>query len=138
MYVDYTGLNKACPKDHFPLPRIDQIVDSTSGCEILSFLDAYSGYHQIAMKKSDQLATSFITPYGSYCYVTMPFGLKNVGATYQRCMQRCFADQIDLPDQLDQVERPKPTIDVYVDDIVVKIAQASDLIANLATTFLIL
>ena len=86
MCVDYTGLNKACPKDHFPLPRIDQIVDSTSGCKILSFLDAYSGYHQIVMKESDQLATSFITPYGSYCYVTMPFGLKNAGATYQRCM----------------------------------------------------
>ena len=95
MCVDYTGLNKACPKDHFPLPRIDQIVDYTSGCEILSFLDAYSGYHQIMMKESDQLATSFITPYGSYCYVTMPFGLKNAGATYQRCMQQCFANQID-------------------------------------------
>ena len=87
MCVDYTGLNKACPNDHFPLPRIDQIIDSTSGCEILSFLDVYSGYHQIIMKESDQLATSFITPYGSYCYVTMPFGLKNTGATYQRCMQ---------------------------------------------------
>ena len=86
MCVDYTRLNKACPQDHFPLPRIDQIVDFTSGCEILSFLDAYSGYHQIAMKESDQLATSFITPYGSYCYMTMPFGLKNAGATYQRCM----------------------------------------------------
>ena len=76
MCVDYTSLNKACPKDPFPLPRIDQIIDSTSGCEILSFLDAYSGYHQIAMKVSDQLATSFITMFGSYCYVSMLFGLK--------------------------------------------------------------
>ena len=59
--VDYTGLNKACPKDHFPLPRIDQIVDSTSGYEILFFLDAYSGYHQIVIKESNQLTTSFIT-----------------------------------------------------------------------------
>ena len=74
-------------KDHFPLPRIDQIVDSTSGCDILSFLDAYSGYHQIVMKESDQLATSIITPYGLYCYITMPFGLKNTSATYQWCMQ---------------------------------------------------
>ena len=82
MCVDYTSLNKACPKDPFSLPRIDQIIDSTSGCEILSFLDAYSGYHQIAMKESDQL-TSFITPFGSYCYVSMPFGLKNAGATNQ-------------------------------------------------------
>ena len=76
MCVNYTGLNKALSKDHFPLPHIDQIVDSTSGCDILSFLDAYSSYHQIVMKESDQLATSFITPYGSYCYETMPFGLK--------------------------------------------------------------
>ena len=86
MCIDYTGLNKACPKDHSHLPRIDQIVDSTSSCEIHSFLDAYSGYHHIMMKESDQLATSFITSYGSYCYITMPFSLKNVGATYQRCM----------------------------------------------------
>ena len=86
MCVDYTSLNKACPKDHFPLPRKYQIVDSTSGCKILSFLDAYSGYHQIMMKESDQVTTSFITPYGSYCYVTMPFGLRNAGATYQWCM----------------------------------------------------
>ena len=135
MCVDYTGLNKACPKDHFPLPHIDQIVDSTSGYEILSFLDAYSGYHQITMKESDQLVTSFITPYGSYCYVTMPFGLKNAGATYQRCMQECFTNQIDPLDQPDQAERPRPTIAVYVDDIVVKMAQACDLIANLAATF---
>ena len=113
MCVDYTGLNKACPKDHFPLPHIDQIVDSTSGCEILSFLDAYSGYHQITMKQSDQLATSFNTLYGSYCYVTMPFGLKNTGTTYQRCMQQCFADQIDPLNQPDQTERPRPTIAVY-------------------------
>ena len=87
------------------------------------------------MKESDQLVTSFITQYGSYCYVTMPFGLKNTGATHQRCMQHCFADQIDPLDQPDQAERPKPTIVVYVDDIVVKTAQACDLIVNLAMTF---
>ena len=122
-------------KNHSPLPRIDQIVDSTSGCEILSFLDAYSGYHHITMKESDQLATLFITPYGSYCYVTMPFDLKNACVTYQRCMQQCLTDQIDPLDQPDQVERSKPIIVVYVDDIVVKMAQACDLIANLAATF---
>jgi hypothetical protein len=92
MCVDYTGLNKACPKVPYPLPSIDQIVDSTAGCEALSFLDAYSGYHQIRMKESDQLATSFITPFRMYCYVTMPFGLRNAGATYQRCMNQCSAD----------------------------------------------
>ena len=100
------------------------------------FLDAYSGYHQITMKESDRLATSFITPYGSYCYVTMPFGLKNTSATYQRCMQQCFTDQIDPLDQPDQAERPKPTIAVYVDDIEVTTAQASDLIANLTAIFM--
>jgi hypothetical protein len=76
MCVDYTSLNKACPKDPFPLPRIDQVVDSTAGCENLYFLDAYSEYHQIAMCISDLLETSFITPFGAYCYQTMPFGLK--------------------------------------------------------------
>ena len=88
------------------------------------------------MKESDQLATSFITLYGSYYYITMPFGLKNAGVTYQRCMQRCIIDKIHSPDQPDQVERPKPTIAVYVDDIEVKTAHASDLIANLTTTFM--
>jgi hypothetical protein len=94
MCVDYTSLNKACPKHPFPLPCIDQIVDSTAGCELLSFLDAYSGYHQIKTKESDQLATSFITLFGTYCYVTMLFGLKNMGATYQHCMLRVFGDLI--------------------------------------------
>jgi hypothetical protein len=75
MCVDYTSLNKACPKVPFPLPRIDQIVDSTVGCELLCFLDAYSGYHQIKMKESDQLVTSFITPFGMFCYVMMSFSL---------------------------------------------------------------
>jgi hypothetical protein len=83
MCVDYTSLNKACLKVPFPLPRIDQIVDSTAGCELLCFLDAYSGYHQIKMKESNQLVTSFITLFGMYYYVTMSFGLRNVGATYQ-------------------------------------------------------
>jgi hypothetical protein len=94
MCVDYTSLNKACPKVPFHLPRINQIVDSTAECELLCFLDAHSGYHQIKMKESDQLATSFITPFGMYCYVTMPFGLRNAGATYQRCMQHVFGDHI--------------------------------------------
>jgi hypothetical protein len=98
-------------------------------------LDAYSGYHQIAMKESDQLATTFITPFGTYCYLTMSFGLKNAGATYQRCMQKCFADQIDLLGQPDQLEPSKPTVAVYVDDIVVKVPRTGDLITTLDATF---
>ena len=120
MCVNYTGLNKACPKDPFPLPRIDQIVDSTSRCETICFLDAYSGY---AMKESDQLMTSFITPFGSFCYVTIPFGLKNAGATYQRCMLKCFSDLIGW------------TVEAYVDDIVVKSKRADNLVADLEQTF---
>ena len=92
MCVDFTALNKSCPKDHFPLPRIDQIIDSTDGYERLSFLDAYSGYNQIRLKVEDQDKTAFITPYGVYCYQTMPFGLKNAGATYQRMMQNCLGE----------------------------------------------
>jgi hypothetical protein len=107
--VDYTGLNKECPIDPFPLLCIDQVVDSTSCCEVLSFLDAYSGYRQIVMKESDQPLTSFITPFGSYCYVTVSFRPKNGGATYQRCMIKCFGDLIER------------TIKAYVDEIVVKI-----------------
>ena len=119
MCVNYIGLNKACPKDLFPLPCINQIVDSTSGCETLCFLNAYSGYHQITMKESDQLTTSFITPFRSYCYVSMPFGLKNTAATYQRCMLRCFGDLIGR------------TIEAYVDDIIVKSKWADHLIVEL-------
>ena len=81
MCVDYTDLNKHCPKDPFPLPHIDQVIDSTVGCVLLSFLDCYSGYHQ-TLKESDQEKMSFITPFGAYCYNTMTFGLKNAGATY--------------------------------------------------------
>jgi ribonuclease HI len=123
MCVDYTGLNKACPKVPYPLPRIDQIVDSTAECETLSFLDAYTGYHQVKMKESDQLATSFITPFGMYCYTTMPFGLRNAGATYQRCMNHVFREHIGR------------TVEAYVDDIVVKTRKASNLLSDLEVTF---
>jgi len=123
MCVDYTSLNKACPKVPFPLPRIDEIVDSTAGCETLSFRDAYYGYHQIKMKESDQLATSFITPFGMYCYVTMPFWLRNAGATYQQCMLHVFGERIGS------------TVEVYVDDIVVKSKKRGDLIQDLEIAF---
>jgi hypothetical protein len=92
--VDYTSLNKHCPKDPFPLPCIDQIIDSTVGCARLSFLDAYSGYNQIKLKKEDEEKTAFITSYGVFCYQVMPFDLKNAGATYQWMMQNCLGSQI--------------------------------------------
>ena len=86
MCIDYTSLNKAYPKDPFGLPRVDQVIDSTAGCELLSFLDAYSGYHQIKLDPADRLKTAFITPFGAFCYLTMTFGLRNDGATFQHCM----------------------------------------------------
>jgi len=102
---------------------MDQIVDSTVRCEILSFLDAYSGYHQIKMKESNQFATSFIMPFGMYCYVTVPFGLRNVGATYQRCMLHVFG------------EHKGSTVEAYIDDIVVKSKKQDDLIQDLEIAF---
>jgi hypothetical protein len=80
MCIDFTALNKHCPKDYFSLPRINQIIDSTAGCERLSFLDAYCGYNQIRLKVQDKDKTAFITPHGVYYFTTMPFGLKNAGA----------------------------------------------------------
>ncbi|RVW81950.1 Transposon Ty3-I Gag-Pol polyprotein [Vitis vinifera] len=106
--VDYTNLNNACPKDSFPLPRIDQIVDSTARQGMLSFLDAFSGYHQIPMSPADEEKTVFITPHGLYCYKVMPFGLKNAGATYQRLMAKIFKLLVGC------------TVEVYIDDVVVK------------------
>ena len=82
MCVDFTNLNQACPKDSFPLPRIHQLVDSTAGHKLLTFMDAFSGYNQIQMAKEDQEKIAFITSQGLYCYRVMPFGLKNAGATY--------------------------------------------------------
>ena len=82
MCVDFTDLNKVCPQDSYPLPRIDQLMDSTIGHKLLSFMDAFSGYNQIKMDEADQEKTSFITSQGLFCYKVMPFGLKNAGATY--------------------------------------------------------
>ena len=88
--MDYSDLNKGYPKDSFPLPRIDQLVDATSGDTLLSFMDAFSGYNQIRMAPEDEEHTSFVTDQGTYCYKVMPFGLKNAGATYQRLVNKVF------------------------------------------------
>ena len=123
MCVGYTDLNKQCLKDPFPLPRIDQVVDSIAGCALLSFLDCYSGYHQIALKKSDQEKTSFITPFGAYCYNTITFGLKNVGATYQKAIQKCLQGQI------------RHNAEAYVDDVVIKTRSNDQFIVDLSESF---
>jgi hypothetical protein len=121
--IDFTVLNKHCPKEYFPLPRIDQIIDSTVDCERLSFLDAYSRYNQIRLKVKDEDKTAFITPHGVYCYMMMPFGLKNAGATYQRCMQTCLKEQIG------------GNVKVYVYDILIKTSKEDSLLNNLHETF---
>ena len=94
MCVDFTDLNKAYPKDCFPFLWIDQLVDSTLGHAMLSFMDAFSRYNQIKMSPEDELHTSFVTAYGTYCYKVMPFGLKNRGATYQRLVTHVFKHQL--------------------------------------------
>jgi hypothetical protein len=123
MCIDYTDLNRHCPKDPFPLPRIDQVVDSTAGSALLCFLDCYLGYHQIALKVSDQDKTAFITPHDIYCYTTMTFGLKNAGVTYQKAIQKCLESQIGK------------NVEAYVDDVVVKTTNEDELIADIAQTF---
>ncbi|KAK1550949.1 hypothetical protein Q3G72_027475 [Acer saccharum] len=102
--IDFTDLNKACPKDSFPLPHIDMLVDATAGHEFLSFMDAYLGYNQILMHPDDQEKTAFVTERGIFCYKVMPFGLKNAGATYQRLVNKMFAKMLGS------------TMEVYIDD----------------------
>ena len=124
--IDFTDINKACPKDSFPLPRIDLILDATADHELLNFMDAFSGYNQISMDPDDQEKTSFVTAQGTYCYRVMPFGLKNAGATYQRLVNRMFQKQIGA------------TMEVYIDDMLVKSTTAGLHIAHLFEAFQIL
>ncbi|XP_063948038.1 uncharacterized protein LOC135152135 [Daucus carota subsp. sativus] len=124
--VDYTDLNKVCPKDPYPLPHIDTMVDSTAGHELLTFLDASSGFNQIQMEPSDAEKTAFITDRGIYCYLAMPFGLRNAGATFQRLVNKMFKEQIGR------------TMEVYIDDMVVKSVNAKNHIRDLEEVFDIL
>ncbi|XP_073159043.1 uncharacterized protein [Henckelia pumila] len=123
MCIDFTDLNKACPKDPFPFPRIDVLVDSTSWCEMLSFLDAYQGYNQIRLAPEDQENTSFVTDRGIYCFEVLSFGLMNAGATYQRLLNKMFEKTIGR------------NMEVYIDDMLVKSIQASTHIGDLQECF---
>nr|XP_009757868.1 PREDICTED: uncharacterized protein LOC104210618 [Nicotiana sylvestris] len=126
MCVDFTDLNKAYPKDLFPLPHIDQLIDTTAGHELLSFLDNYSSYNQILMEEEDQEKITFITHQGTYYYKVMPFGLKNAGATYQRLVTKMFKDQLGK------------IMEVYIDDMLVKSKRKGDHIDHLREAFDIL
>lgn len=88
MCLDFTDLNKACPNDNYPLPKIDTLVDGTAGHAMLSFMDAFSEYHQIPLHQEDQEKIAFIIDQGLYWHEVMPFGLKNVGPTYQRLVNK--------------------------------------------------
>jgi hypothetical protein len=123
MCIDFTDLNKACPKDEFPLPRIDSLVDAAASSELMSLLDCYSGYHQIWMKKEDEPKTSFITPSGTYCYLRMPEGLKNAGGSFSRMTSKVLHSQTGR------------NVLTYVDDIIVKSTKQENHIADLQETF---
>jgi len=123
MCVDFTDLNKACPKDSYPLPNFDALLDSASGCRLLSFLDAFSGYNQIMMHPRDVCKTTFMTELSYYCYKVMPFGLKNAGATYQRLMDRVLASMLGR------------NVQTFVDDMVVSSQQREQHVADLEELF---
>ena len=124
--IDFTDIKKVCPKDSFPLPRIDLIVNATAGHELLNFMDAFSGDNQISMDPNDQEKTSFVMGQGTYCYRVMPFELKNVAATYQRLVNRMFQEQIGA------------SMEVYIDDILVKSVKAKLHITHLVEAFQVL
>ena len=126
MCVDFTDLNKACLKDTFLLPRIDQLVDATVGHPRMSFLDAFQGYHQIPLALDDQEKSTFVTLIRNYHYKVMPFGLKNAGSTYQRMMTRMFEPQLGK------------SIEVYIDDMVVNSKVMSEHVGDLGNIFEIL
>ena len=126
MCIDFTDLNDACPKDCFPLPRIDTLIDATAGHEMLSFMDGFSGYNQIKMHKDDVAKVSFVTDFGVYCYLVMAFGLKNAGATYQRLVSKIFSHLIGK------------TMEVYVDDMLVKSLDKADHVEHLREAFQVL
>ena len=123
MCVDFTDLNKACPKDSYRLPRIDQLVDSIAGHRLLSFMDAFSRYNQIRMDEANQEKTSFFTSQGLFCYKVMPFGLKNAWKTYQRLVNHIFHPQIGW------------NVEVYLDDKLVKSQDEGEHLDNLQETF---
>jgi hypothetical protein len=123
MCIDFTELNKACPKDPYPLPRIDVIIDQTAGCDMLSLLDCFSGYHQVWMRREDEAKTGFTTPFGIYCFVRMPEGLHNAGSTFNRMMKLVLGNQLGR------------NASAYVDDIVIMSEKEKDHIVNLTETF---
>ncbi|XP_058221013.1 uncharacterized protein LOC131331161 [Rhododendron vialii] len=121
--IDFRDLNEACPKDDFPLPITELLVDATTGYETLSFMDGYSGYNQIRMAPEDEELTAFRSPKEIFCYTVMPFGLKNAGATYKRAMTVIFGDMLHN------------IVECYVDDLVAKTRNKEDHLDDLKQIF---
>ncbi|KAL0400408.1 UNVERIFIED_CONTAM: Polyprotein P3 [Sesamum radiatum] len=126
MCRNFRDLNKACPKNFYWLPMIDQLVDFTSGCELLSMMDASQGYHWIMLASEDHKRVSFITSDGTFCYAVIPLGLKNAGATYQRLVDKIFQPQLGR------------NMEVYMDDMLVKSKEAHHHVEDLEETFVVL
>jgi len=126
MCINFTDLNRACPKDSYLLPKIDKLVNSTVGHELLSFMDAFLGYHQIPLAEEDKEKTSFVVDTGFYCYKVMPFGLKNTRTTYQQLVNKVFETLIGK------------TMEVYVDDMITKSIKEVDHVQDLEETFKLL
>jgi hypothetical protein len=123
MCIDFTELNKVCPKDPYPLPRIDIIFDQAAGCEMLSLLDCFSGYHQVWMQRGDEAKTRFTTPFGIFCFVRMPEGLRNAWPNFNSMMKLIFGSQLGH------------NASAYVDDIVIMSEKETYHIAYLTETF---
>lgn len=123
MCIDYTDLNRACPLDPYPLPSIHLMVDETAGADLMSFMDAFKGYHQIMMSEQDEEKTTFVTPDGLYCYRVMSFGLKNAGATYQRMINAVFGKLLGK------------SMEAYIDDMLVKSSSRADHANHLRACF---
>ncbi|GJT57569.1 reverse transcriptase domain-containing protein [Tanacetum coccineum] len=123
MCINFTSLNKACPNDSYPLPDMDQKIESLEGFKLKCFLDVYKGNHQIRMAREGEEKTSFHTKQGTFCYEKMPFELKNARATYQKLMDNMFTSQLGI------------NIEIYVDDMVIKSRNEENLIADIAETF---
>ncbi|KAL0360414.1 UNVERIFIED_CONTAM: hypothetical protein Sradi_3725900 [Sesamum radiatum] len=126
MCIDFQDLNKACPKDFYPLLRIDQLVDSTSRCELLSMMDASQRYYQIMLAPEDRKRVNFIASDRTFCYVDILFGLKNAGSTYQSLVDKIFQPQLGR------------NMEVYVDDMLVKSKETSNNVEDLEETFAVL
>ncbi|GKD52220.1 reverse transcriptase domain-containing protein [Tanacetum coccineum] len=123
MCIDFKNINAACPKDYYPLTEIDSKIEVVMGFSLKCFLDAFKGYHQVHMAEEDEDKTAFYTDQGTYCYIKMPFGLKNTGATYQWLIDGAFQYQIGR------------NLEAYVDDMVIKSKSEREMLADIVETF---